>query len=82
MAASGLKAPGYLDLNGNLSQNFTDTQKLQKLQKLPDYAIASCVSEKSEKIQCNVFLHVVGLQPKKYSVYGLFDMMKKVRWSP
>ena len=24
MAASGLKGPGYLDLNGNLSQNFRD----------------------------------------------------------
>ena len=55
MAASGLKAPGYLDLNRNLSQNFRDWHRSYQI-----YAIASGVSEKSQKIQCNVFLHVAG----------------------
>ena len=55
MAASSLKAPGYLDLNGNLSQNIRDWHRSYQI-----YAIASGVSEKSQKIQGNVNLHVAG----------------------
>ena len=69
MAALGLTAPGYLDLNGNLSQNFRDWHRSYQI-----YAVASGVSEKSQKIQCNVFLDVAG-----HSVHGLFQMMKKIR---
>ena len=60
MAASGLKAPGYLDLNGNLSQNFRDWHRSYEI-----YATASGVSEKSQKIQYNVFLHVAGPAAQK-----------------
>ena len=60
MAASGLKAPGYLDLNGNLSQNFRDWHRSYQI-----YAIASCVTEKSQKTRCNVFLHVAEAAAQK-----------------
>ena len=69
MAASGLKAPGYLDLNGNLSQNFRDWHRSYQI-----YAIASGVSEKSQKIQCNVFLHVAGPAAQKvFSTWTIPD---------
>ena len=68
MAASGLKAPGHLDLNGNLSQNF-DCHRSYQI-----YAIASDVSEKSQKIQCNVFLHVTGRASQKvFSIWTIPD---------
>ena len=60
MAASGLKAPGYLNLNENLSQDFRDWHGSYQL-----YAIATGVSENSQKIQCNVFLHVAGPAAQK-----------------
>ena len=69
MAASGLKAPGFLDLNGNLSQNFRDWHRSYQI-----YAIASGVSEKSQKIQCNVFLHVAGPAAQKvFSTWTIPD---------
>ena len=69
MAASGLKAPGYLDLNGDLSQNFRDWHRSYQI-----YAIASGVSEKSQKIQCNVFLHVAGPAAQKvFSTWTIPD---------
>ena len=69
MAVSGLKAPGYLDLNGNLSQNFRDWHRSYQI-----YSIASGVSEKSQKIQCNVFLHVAGPAAQKvFSTWTIPD---------
>ena len=69
MAASVLKAPGYLYLNGNLSQNFRDWHRSYQI-----YAIASGVSEKSQKIQCNVFLHVAGPAAQKvFSTWTIPD---------
>ena len=55
MAASGPKTPEYLDLNGNLSQNFRGWHRSSQI-----YVISSGVSEKSQKIQFNVILHVLG----------------------
>ena len=72
IAASGLEALGYLDLNGNLSQKFRDWHRNYQI-----YAITCGVSEKSQKIQCNVFYMWQDLQPKKFSVHGLFQMMKR-----
>ena len=46
---SSASAPEHLDLNGNLSQNFRDWHRSYKI-----YAIASGVSENSQKIHCNV----------------------------
>ena len=60
MAASGLKVPGYVDLNENLSQNFREWHRSYQT-----YAIARGGSGKSQRIQCNVFLHVAGPAAQK-----------------
>ena len=72
MAASGLKAPGNWDLNGNLSQNLRDWHRSYQI-----YAIANGVSEKSQKIQCNIFLHVAGPAAQKvFSTWTIPDDKK------
>ena len=67
MPASGLKAPEYLDLNGNLSQNFRDGHRSYQI-----YATTSGVSEKLQRIQYNVFLDVPAAQ-NVFSTWTILD---------
>ena len=56
MALTGLKPPGPLELNGDISMNWNKWIRSYEI-----YAGAAGVASKPEKVQCNVFLHVAGL---------------------
>ena len=72
MATSGLKAPKGLSLTGNLAANYTEW-----LRTFDIYSIASGISTKDEKIQCNVFLHVAGPDAQKvFSTFTFTDQEK------
>ena len=62
---SGLKPPQKLCLTGNLLTNYEEW-----LRSFEVYATASENVEKSEKIQCNTFLHVAG--PEAQKVFATF----------
>ncbi|XP_077862565.1 uncharacterized protein LOC144344556 [Saccoglossus kowalevskii] len=57
---TGLKAPGPLQLEGNIHENYKNWLRAYDI-----YAIASGVTTKDEKVQCNVFLHVAGYAAQK-----------------
>ena len=55
MALTGLKPPGALILEGDINTNWKQWFKAYDI-----YSIAAGVSTRTEKVQCNVFLHVAG----------------------
>ena len=66
MATGGLKQPNNLAFTGNVSTNYKEWIRAFEI-----YAIASGINDKSEKVQCNVFLHVAG--PEAQKIHATFD---------
>ena len=60
MALSGLKPPGWLNLQNNMAMNWQAWYDAYEF-----YAVASGASSKGEKVQCSLFLHVAGPEAQK-----------------
>ena len=54
---SGLRPPGPLSLEGNLTKNYADW-----IREFYVYEIATQLTDKPEKVRCATFLHVAGPQ--------------------
>ena len=67
MALTGLKPPAPLNLDDNLSMNWRAWYDSYQI-----YATAAGVSNKPEKVQCCVFLHVAGAEAQK--VHRTFEL--------
>nr|XP_006825727.1 PREDICTED: uncharacterized protein LOC102807433 [Saccoglossus kowalevskii] len=67
---TGLKAPGPLQLESNIHENYKNWLRAYAY---GIYAIASGVTTKNEKVQCNVFLHVAGYAAQEKNPGEIFD---------
>ena len=62
---------------GNVNANYKEWLRTFEI-----YTIASGVNEKSEKVQCNVFLHVAGPEAQKIHATFEFDNDKVDKIAP
>ena len=63
---TNLSQPAPLDLNGNLSENWS-----RFIQRFEIFNIASGMSVKDDKAQCSLFLHIIGEQA--LAIYNTFQ---------
>ena len=70
MALTGLKPPTCLNLEDNLAMNWRAWYDSYQI-----YATAAGVTNKPEKVQCCVFLHVAGAEAQK--VHRNIDKVKE-----